>query len=481
MRKTKHHLTLLILSFIIQACAIGPDYQRPELNLPNNYDSETNVKYIKQISNIENKPGIWWKSFNDPLLEQLINIASVDNLNILASLSKIEQAESLASAAFATIFPSPNLSGQYIKNKTAAARFPGITNRGIEFEIYSAAGSVSWELDLFGRIRRAYESASHQEAQVSFNSIDLVNSIQAQVATAYFQLRAAQLQKQIAINNFKTQDETFNIIQKKFDVGVLSAYELERARTQKLKTQSTILTFDSLINSSLNRLSTLTGKYPGELPQQIHEIKDIPDYVGPINIGKPFDLIRRRPDVRAAEEIAHSATADIGVSLGDLYPKVSFSGTLSRDARDISNLNTAAAQAFNYGPQISWSILNFNAILNKVDANKANAKSQLTLYKAAVVQALEDVENSLVNLNNTLEKVDILNQVVDASRKSESIAKLKYDVGNISLLDLLTSQAETLASESTSVQSKLELSLAYVNLFRYLGGAWEEEIPSSNS
>jgi len=460
----------------LTSCSVGPDYSRPELNLPGKYDVPEHIeKASLDLNTEENDQGLWWKNFNDPILVQLIDLATADNLSLQSSLARIDEANSLSDATFAGLFPAPAITGQYIKNKTAPARFPGIASQGISYEIYSLAGSVAWEADLFGRIRRQYQSAEHQEAKIIFNSADLLTSIQAQISTAYFQLRGAQKQKEIAEGNFKTQSETLKILEDKFNVGVIGGLDLERARAQKFKTESLIFDYDTLINNALNRIAALTGRYPHDLPGDLLSVNyELPTYSGPIRIGKPFELLSRRPDIRAAEENAISSSAEIGVAIGDFYPKVSFNGTISRDSRDISNLSSTAAKAYNYGPNITWNILNFYQILNRVDAAKANAKANLIDYKNTIVSALEEVDNSLVNLNNLLIKADLLESAANSSVAAENIAKAKYDAGAIGFLDLLLSQSETLSSQSAYITAKTEVDLAYVNLFRVLGGTWED-------
>lgn len=466
----------VIVFCTFSSCSIGPDYKNPELDLPKKFDTDS----LTQIQNnkfSENKPGLWWKYFNDKKLEQLINIAAVDNLKIQEALARIEQAEALRKDAFNNFFPIPNLEGQYIKNKTAAARFPGIARNGIEFEIFSASTSVSWEIDVFGRLRRAYEAANYREAESIYNTLTTISSIHAQIATAYFQYLGALKQKQIASQNAINQEKVLDIMQKKHDIGVISAYDLELTRSQTMKTKSLVSSYDYLASSALNRLSALIGRFPKDVPSILldeNNNESIPSYNGPLTIGEPLELIKRRPDIRAAEEQLKAASAEIGVAMGDLYPKISFFGSLSREARNVSDLSTSSANAYNYGPSISWSILNLNAIINRIDSSKYNEKAFLFNYKNTVVLALEEVDNSLKNINQLLSKTYLLKISAESSKKAHEIATLKFEVGSINIVDFLVSQNQALTNDSEYTNSLIDLNLAYITLFRALGGAWED-------
>lgn len=468
---------IYVLSIVLcLGCSIGPDYKKPDLELPSTFDTKGSENLSPSLSS-ENKASLWWKSFNDKRLEQLINIAAVDNLSIQESLARIDQADAIRREAFFDFFPMPDLEGRYIKNKTASARFPGIANNGIQFEIYSANVSMAWEIDIFGRLRRAYEAANNREAETIYNSIHTINSIHSQIATAYFQYLGARRQKEIAFQNTKNQERTLDIVQKKFDVGLVSAFDLERTRAQTMKTKSLLDAYDYLATVSLNRLSALIGKYPTDVPEIFtdnHTNTTLPQYSGEIRMGTPEQLLQRRPDVLAAEERLKAATAEIGVAMGDLYPKISFIGSTGRDARDIQDITSASAVAYNYGPSINWSILNLNAILNRIDASKFNEKALLLNYKNTVVLALEEVDNALKNINQLISKTALLKISAESAKKAQEIATAKYEVGSLNILDLLITQNETLTHESEYVSALVDLDIAYVNLFKALGGAWED-------
>ncbi len=475
-KSSKHHLLITSTLFLSSCAIVGPDYKRPELNLPEHYNAESKLDADKVNLQKSDTPQIWWQSFKDPVLEDLIKLSSEQNLNIQIALQRVQQAKALSYNALADFLPVAGIFGQYIDNKTSAARFPGLATQGIEFQIYTAGVDVSWELDLFGRIARSFEAIRELENKAVFNSIDALNMLQSEIAIAYIQLRGAQNQKHIAETNAKNQNDTLSLLEKRFTSGIIGSLDLERAKAQNYLTRSKVVAYDTLINNALNRISSLLGKYPGDLPSDLKDIKPIPKYEGPVTISEPAQIIARRPDLRMAEAQAHSATAEVGLHMADLFPRISFTGALSRDARHIGDLDDRrAAEAYTFGPRITWAILDAPHIVSRIKASRRNAQAEVLTYQNSVIKALEEVDNSLVAIGNLQESLELLSNAAESSRKAEQIAKAQYEAGFISYLDLLLAQTSTLEAENTLAQAQIESSLSFVSLFKALGGAWEEE------
>lgn len=462
---------------LVSSCGlVGPNYKSPELDIPEKHNAESKFNTNKIALEKTETPQIWWKSFKDPVLEDLIQQSSEQNLNVQIALERVKQAKALTYNALADFLPVGNIFGQYIDNKTSAARFPGLASNGIEFQIYSAGVDVSWELDIFGRLARSYEAIRELENKAVFNSIDALNILQSEVAVAYIQLRGAQNQKQIAETNAKNQNVTLSLLEKRYASGVIGSLDLERAKAQNYLTRSRVLAYDTLINNALNRISSLLGKFPGDLPEGLKNLQPIPEYQGPVRISEPAQVIARRPDLRMAEAQAHSATAEVGLHMADLFPRVSFTGVLSRDARHIRDLEDRnMSEAYNFGPRISWAILDAAHIVSKIKAARRNAQAEVLTYQNSVIKALEEVDNSLVSIGNLQDSLELLSSAAEASRKAEQIAKAQYEAGFISYLDLLVAQTATLEAENTLAQAQVESSLSFVTLYKALGGAWQEE------
>lgn len=480
MDTTKHFHFFIFLFFNLMfftSCAVGPDYKKPEIDLPENLvrarllDKAPNDKKEVQDENNENYK--WWDSLNDPLLKELIENSSTSNLTILQAVERIEQARAATRQTFFGLFPTPSVFGQYLKNKTAAVRFPGIAANGIQFEVYTLGLEANWELDLFGKIRRAVESDASAAVGAVYSLEDSIRMVQAQIATAYIQLRGAQVQRNLTRENIARQKSILELIEKRNEVGDSSPFDTERARALTARTEAVLSQFDALISMNVHRLAALSGEFSHDLIKRLEVDQPLPTYDGPTSISSPAELIRRRPDVKVVEQSLHSATAEIGIAVADLFPQVSFSGSLSQEGRRMEDWFTSGSNAYNYGPRFSWSILNLGAILNNIKVRRAVTRERLLNYKEVIILVLEEVENTISELSSEIDRSYHLERAFSASKEAERIAELKYKEGLLNYLDLLTAQQESLETESELADSKTKKALSYVSLFRVLGGAWE--------
>ncbi len=489
-------LNLITASVVLSSCAVGPDFKAPESIISDKFVNSKGFKTEKtpvlndgsSNKSYDDKNFAWWNSFNDPVLNELLLSSGEKNLTVLSLVQRVEQADAITRGTFFGLFPQPELNFGYIKNQTAGARFPGLTRNGIQFEIFSVGGQASWEIDLFGRVRRELESAGSFKNQSIFNLADTLRLVHSELATTYINLRQYEKQKAIALNNINNQKAILDLTEKKLEVGEGTPLDTERARALTAKTEASLYQYDALISASINRIATLST-----LPIEAVYLKlgydsvgnpltsyEIPEYAGPITIGSPAELIKKRPDLRALEESLHAAVAEVGVATADLFPRITFTGSMSRDARHISNWPDKAAEAYNYGPQVTWSILNLGVVLNQIDASKAASKAVLYNYQEATLKALEEVETSLSQIRAELGAISLYEKAEASSREAERIASLQYKEGVISYTDLLQTQQSLLQSQSDLASSKARLSLAHVSLYRSLGGAWSEEKSSTD-
>jgi outer membrane protein, multidrug efflux system len=463
------------LSLITSSCAVGPDYKKPEINLPDKFHSadllsEDKSNLQSEGSTIDN----WWDTFNDPILSSLIAKASSSNLTILQAIERVEQGRAATRQTFFGLFPTPSVTSQFLKSKIAGVRFPGIASNGIEFEVYTAGLEVNWEIDLFGRIRRAIEANESLAIGSAFSLDDSIRLVQAQIATAYIQLRGAQLQRDITKENSNRQKSILSLLQKRFEIGDYSPFDFERAKALTSRTEALLSQYDSIIAMNIHRIAALTGEFSHDLMSELEVRAPLPEFKGPNRISSPEELIRRRPDVKVAEQNLHAATAEIGVAMADLFPKVSIFGSINEEGRSPGDWFSSNSRAFSFGPQMSWSILNLGAIINNIKFKKSSTRENLLKYKEVIILTLEEVENVITELSVEIERNFHLQNAFNASQNAERIAELRYKEGRINYLDLLSSQQELLETESELADSKTRKLLAYVSLYRALGGTWEE-------
>lgn len=457
---------------IFNSCSVGPNYKSPDIDLPEDFQEKSRLTVINTNTDNEKKFENWWDNFNDPILSNLINESIKSNLSILQAVERIEQARAATRQTFFGLFPTPTITGQYLKSKIAGVRFPGIASNGIQFELYSLGLEANWEIDLFGKIRRAIESNESLAIASAYSLDDAVRLIEAQIATAYIQLRGAQTQKLLTQKTINHQKEILKLLEKRYEIGDLSPLELERAKVLTSRTEAMISQFDVLIDINIHRLASLSGSFKGDLIEKLKINSDLPNYIGPGFISSPEQLIRRRPDVRAAEQNLHAATADIGVAVADLFPQISIFGSINQEAIEPSNLFSSNSEAFNYGPRVSWSILNLGAILNNIEVRKARSREILLRYKEVIINTIEEVDNAISELATELERSSHLQTAFNSSKNAFEISEIYYKEGSISFIDYLSSEQEMIETMSELNDSKTRKSLAYVSLYRALGGSW---------
>lgn len=462
----------ILLALTLTSCAVGPDYIAPDLAV----DGAFSEAGQDQALDIEQQ---WWKSFNDQTLNSLIADAVANNKGVQQSLSRINQSRALARQAFAELLPGTQLSGGMEKSKTSGARFPGADNGAdgteekFEYKVFTAGIDAAWEIDFFGRLRRELEArnAAYDGSVATLH--DSVRILIAEVALSYFQLRASQAELAVAQKNLTIQEETNEFVQTKRKFGTANELDTARAEAQLESTRSIVPTLELMVKMQKNRLAVLLGKKPGELKDQLAEVKEIPSYGGPLTVGTPEMLLRRRPDLRAAERELASQTALVGVAVGELFPKIQISGSVGLEANTFNNIPDGA-ETYHFGPSFTWSPFDLGRLRSKIKAQDAKTEEALLGYEQAVLEALEDVENAIASLNAENRRLVSTEKAYKASSRAHQLAVEQYEEGVIDFLSVLDAQEEALNNERLFIQSKQQAATALVGLYKALGGGWEE-------
>lgn len=481
-------LTTFLIAISLSSCAItGPDYEPPHVDMPVSFKETTQLTVTAQ-QNVT-----WWRDFKDPVLDALIQKSVQENKDVLQSIARINQSRALARAAFTELLPGARLSGSYERGQASTARFPGgepssststPTSSGslgnFDYEVYTASVDASWELDLFGRLQRELE-ARNAEYNASVGDVyDVVLVTISEVGNSYLSLRSVQEQLEIAKKNEKLQKELRDLTATKFQFGQVSELDVTRANTQLAQTRSLIPGLKALEKTHIHRLAVLIGEQPQTLHNELMQHAVLPDYKGPISIPAPEELLRRRPDLRRAERQLAANHARIGVAMGELYPKVTFTGSIGYQASKFSNLSDG--EIYNFGPAISWAAFDSGRLRAQVDVAEARTAESLLAFEQAVLRALEDVENSLSTYRAQQLTMIELKKAFKAARKSYRLAKLQYNEGALDFLSVLDTQRVLLETENAYIQSKEKLSLALVSIYKSLGGGWQAwELSDDNS
>ncbi len=455
---------LAVLPWVLTGCAVGPDYVAPEMELPVSFSNESGQQDVDLA---------WWNSFEDDTLTYLIEEAVRENKDVKQALSRINQSRALAREARSELYPGIQLGSAFEKSRQTGSRFPGAG--GFRYEIYTADSSASWEIDIFGRLRRNLESKNAEYAGQVASLHDTLLMVLGEVAQTYFSLRGAQAQLHIAQKNLDIQEDTLELVQVKFDTGVVSELDAVRAQSQLEQTRAVVPVWEAHVQTSIHRLSVLLGKFPKDLEADLEKRGPIPNYAGPATLGKPEELLRRRPDIQIAERALASYTAQIGVAVSELFPKLTFSGSLGVDATHFSDLTGGAnTRGYAFGPSISWRPFDFGRIQARITAADERAKEALYAYEKQVLVALEDVESSLVTFSSQRRRKIQLDIAFASAQKAHELAREQYEEGLIDLLSVLEAQAQMLDVESALCESREQVSSSYVLLSKALGGGWQQ-------
>ncbi len=465
---------LLALTLFLSSCSVGPDYVRPEDSISTEFRNSASKESVELKK--------WWEGFQDPILNQLIEESITSNLSFREAQARVKEARALYIGSRSSFFPIPNLTTSYSRTKGSenaiGAQSGGSgNNNGFqaieERNLYQAGFDATWEIDIFGGIRREVESAKSQyEAQIE-SSRDVLISLLGEVAQSYLNLRSAQTRLNITLENIKSEEETLDIQKTRQSVGIASDLTVAQSEAQLKSISAQLPALEIPIQQSIHRLSVLLGKEPNALYEQLKNPTNI--IKGPINVpsGLPSDLLKRRPDIRQAERLLQAATAEIGVAVSDFFPKLQITGNIGFRSENTSNLISSGSKYWAVGPNISWGILNWYAILANIDIQNARQEQALLTYKQIVLESLEEVENNLFAYNREQERTRILKESVDASQRALDHAKVLYSSGVLDFLNVLNSQRTLYQAQDTHAQSQQTSAAYLIALYKSLGGGWE--------
>lgn len=458
-------LSLLTLS----ACSVGRDYQAPDV------DSFVQEEFLEQNQgrfHATEPIAAWWRQFNEDQLSQLVDQALNHNLDIRVALANLQEARFLLGQTQFERFPTIEAGGDITRQlQSEEAIFPPFGNR--VQTTYNTGFDALWELNLFGRVSQRIAAS---EANLEAREADLdafYVTIAAEVARTYIELRGAQYRLDVARRNTDNQQQTYNLTRVLFEGGVSDQLDIERANTQLELTKSTMPPLEADVNSAMNRLAVLTGQAPTDLHASLQSVKALPSIPNTVNVGNPLDLLKRRPDVRAAERVFAGAVAEYNVNVTDLYPNVTFKGSLGFSSTSLSNLMTGGAGTYLLGPQINWAAFNIGRVRARIDAADARTHARLASFEKTVLQALEETETAMVKFSREEQSRARLQKAAASSAKAVSYAQDRFEAGIDNLLDVLVAQRTMLEAQDRLANSEIAVALNLISIYKALGGGWQ--------
>jgi NodT family efflux transporter outer membrane factor (OMF) lipoprotein len=469
----------LCCALLATGCAVGPDFLRPAAQTPAAWLNAAGTTTTQTAAPTSVDLTVWWRAFNDPLLDSLIARALGANLDVQLAEQRIRQSRAVLGQTQAGLWPTLDGSGSYRRSTTHLPKTdsatPGVSvDRTYSTDLYQAGFDAAWELDIFGGTRRGIE-ASRADLQATVENLNnVLVTLTAEIGTSYMNLRALQERLRITHENLLTQEQSANITRKRFDAGFVSALDVTNAEAQVASTQAQIPTTEASIQQVIYQLSVLLGQEPGALVTELTPEQPLPEILQAIPAGLPSDLIERRPDIRLAESQLHAATARIGVAKADLFPRITLSGTAGAQANRLDSWSKSVTSSYAFGPAVSWNIFNGGLLWNRVRENRAVAEQALTTYRQTVLLSFQEVETAWVDYNRQLDRIQLLQRAVDRYRKALDLAQRLYTEGETEFLEVLTAERALFASQDSLVQTRNSAITSLVATYKALGGGWSQ-------
>lgn len=452
-------------------CLVGPDYVRTPTATPDQWHQK-----LEQGEYVGSQElGAWWMMFEDPILNELIIYADESNLDLYAALTRIWQARAQLCIARSALLGSTAGMGRYENNRISRNAFgfgqvPGFDNT---FDFWDLNLNASWEIDVFGGIRRQVR-ASRANLQASVEAYrDVMVALHGDVAAAYVTTR--QLQKQIYITrqNALIQQRALELAQRRVEGGVAPVLDQHQAEASLASTQALIPPLESGLHVTMNALAVQLGEYPGVLHELLAEVKPIPKPPARLPITLPWDMIRQRPDIRQAERLVAARTNEVGVAIADLYPKFTINGDFGLSAQNFSDLFASDSWRFNTGPAFQWNLLQGGRLRCNILLQEAEVEEAIVNYQATILRAAREVEDAIISYNKELERLRSLKEAVQAAERSLASVLELYKAGKTDFNNVLTSLTALVASQNEEAISEGQVILNLVALYRALGGGWD--------
>lgn len=452
------------------ACMVGPDYRSP---VP---DAPAQAPFFSGQSPAftgEQPPGAWWRLFNDPVLDRLIEQALAANTDLRVAGANLARARAVLSETRSGLFPSASASASatYTRQSGDQLGFPGSASEGWS---YDAGIDASYQIDLFGRIRRAIQArrAEAGAAQAAFDVSRI--TVAAETTRAYADACSAGRQLAVARATLRIQEQTFGLTQRLFEGGRATALETGQAGALLEQVRATVPTLEARRQTALFRLSVLTGRPPAEFPREVSNCDAPPALARPIPVGDGATLLSRRPDVRQAERDLAAATARVGVAVANLYPSVTLGGSIGSSATSLSGLGSGDSFRFSLGPLISWDFTNLFVGRARIRQAEASAEGALASFEGTWLKALEETESALTRYARELDRREALRRGRAQAAEAARIARLRYEAGRDSFQIVLDAERSLADTDAALAQSEAQLSDYLVSLFLALGGGWQE-------
>ena len=463
-----------LLAMALSACMAGPDHVRPELPLPERYGQAQGAG----ASALHAPDAAFWQEFADPQLDALVEAALASNHDLRIALANYERANALLRGARFDHLPTVTASAEAADVRLSADEAQGVSRAGRDHESYRAGVQASWELDLFGRVRRGVESRRAGAAASAGDLAAMQVVIVGEVVRGYIELRGSQERLRVARANADNQRETLELVEARFGAGRGTGFDTARASAQLESTLARVPALEAEVATHQHRLAVLSGRSPDALRADLSQAAPLPAAPVVLDPGTPGELLRRRPDIAAAEHRLHAATARIGVATADLFPRFTLGGLIGSQAIDSSLLFERDSETRLVALGIDWSFLDIGRVRARMAAADADAAAELARYEQTVLLALEDVENALVRHARSREEDAHLGRAAEDSARAAQLAITRFEAGAADLLEVLDSERSLLQAQDALAQARTRTVSSAAGIYRALAGGWPHHTPA---
>jgi NodT family efflux transporter outer membrane factor (OMF) lipoprotein len=470
-------ITLMLSVGLLQSCAVGPDYKKPDYAVPDFWQ----VRLVDGLATGEAPLATWWQTLNDPILNSLMERAVDGNLDLKEAYGRIKEARAIRGITTGERWPDVNADGKAGRNRVSEDFAPlGVDRDGTpgSQSDWVRGGNVNanWEIDFWGRVSRSIASAD-ADFQASIEDYrDALVILYAEIAANYVELRTLQERINVTELNVATQRGTLGITQARFKAEITSELDVRQAELNLARTESRIPVLRQLAAQAIHRLGVLTGGFPGELYAELTPQRPIPQPPPEVLMGVPTDAMRQRPDVRAAERRLAARTERIGIATADLYPTFFLLGDFGYLGVR-GDLLDGSRKMYSYGPALRWNIFDGGRVRNRIKAEDARTEQALARYENTVLQALEDVENAAVAYTEEHQRRDMLHRSVVAAQKSVHLVSVQYKTGLTDFQNVLDMERSLTEQADLYVDSVGRVTQDLILIYRALGGGWDPDPP----
>ena len=479
---------LAAVAALLSACSVGPDFVKPKPASPAHWSAQARASPQPAITEQDVDLRTWWKSFGDAQLGSLIERAVDSNLDLRAAVLRIDEARAQRAIAAAAFWPTLALDASYTRqrfsettptgslfNSVGSAHLPGGASINIPnpYNQFQLSAGATWEIDLFGRIRRSVEAADASQQASEEDHRAVLVSVLADVAQSYVELRGAQARLRVAQENLATINELLDLTHQRLAAGLATHIDVSNATAQANLTRAELPAFTLQIAQSINQLSQLLGLEPEALRSELDGGRPVPSPPSEVSVGLPADLARRRPDIREAEANLHAATAQIGVAVADLFPRLSLAASGGFQSETTGKLLEWASRFGSVGPTLDVPLLD-RGRWKTVRLYDVRAQQAALAYRRTVLAALHEVDNALTAYGDDQQRRAWLDATVEQNRDALALSRQRYESGVISFIDVLDVERTLQQNELSLADSITSVTTDLVRVYRVLGGGWDE-------